>query len=156
MSLQAQASASTPDPHAVDREALLAALVLAPATFARNKFFTLFTEPSAQKARGRATQLRTIVGHLTEDAQGRATLIALEPEGERTVLRYDVPALHLVRTARLESLELALLRFALWRRAQGEARQGALAPALRVTDDDRAAVVAALRKLSRELQMGDP
>jgi hypothetical protein len=144
----------------VDRDALLAALVLAPTTFARNRFFALFKEPWAAKARARAGQLRMIVRHLSPEVGGEreagAEVFEVSNEGERTVLRYTVPALHLVRTAVLERLELALLRFALLRRGVGGAEPPDLAGALRMTNDDRALVEGALAKLSRELQMGGP
>jgi len=146
----------TPRPSEVAPDALLAALVLAPATFARNRFFALFEEPWAAKARARAGQLRHIVHHLTsDDGTGRATVLELAPSGvDRTMLRYDVPSLHLLRTAVLERLELGLLRFALMRRGQVAARVPAVADCLKITDDDRALVEGALAKLSRELPSG--
>jgi hypothetical protein len=139
----------------IDRDALLAALVLAPATFARNRFFALFNEPWAAKARARAGQLRVMVRHLTnDDGVGPATVLELVESGSgRTTLRYEVPAMHLLRTALLEPLELALLRFALMRRAQAGTAVP-LAKSLQMIDDDRALVEGALAKLSRELTPG--
>ena len=86
----------------VDREALLCALVLAPFTFARNRFFALFTETWARRTRSRAAMLRTIVRHFSAQ-QSRAEVrdMAARAEGG-VVLRYSVRHLGLERTAMLE------------------------------------------------------
>lgn len=133
----------------VDRGALLCALVLAPATFARNRFFSLFTESSARRIRARAALLRTVVRQLAQD-NARAEMVELEPGRDGTfVLRYGVRRLRLQRTSVLDRLELALVRFAVSRRTRAGAEP--LAPVLEVTSEDRALVFGAIAKLGEKL-----
>jgi hypothetical protein len=133
----------------VDRSALLCALVLAPTTFARNRFFSLFTEASARRTRARAAQLRTIVRHLAQD-NPRADLGELTPATDGTfLLRYGIRRLKLQRTSVLDRLELALVRFAVSRRTRAGAQP--LPPVLQVTTDDRALVFGAIAKLGEKL-----
>ncbi len=132
----------------LDRDALLCALVLAPVTFARNRFFALFTEPWARRTRSRAAQLRTIVRHFSHEKTG-ATLRELAPrEGGGAVLRYGIPRLSLERTAMLDPLEIAIVRFALSR--SHRLPDGANA-SMTSTEDDRRRVETALAKLGRKL-----
>ena len=133
----------------VDRAALLCALVLAPTTFARNRFFSLFTEMSARKTRSRAAQLRTIVRHFAHD-DARAELVDLVPEKDGAFrLRYEIRRLRLQRTSVLDALELSLVRFAVARRVR--AGSAPLASALQVTSADRALVYATVAKLGDKL-----
>ena len=133
----------------VDRSALLCALVLAPSTFARNRFFTFFTDSSARRIRSRAAQLRTIVRQLAQD-NPRAELLELAPDAEGTfLLRYAIQRLLLRRTAVLDRLELGLVRFAVSRRTRPGAEP--LPAALSVTSDDRAIVFGAIAKLGDKL-----
>jgi hypothetical protein len=132
----------------VDADALLCALVLAPRTFARNRFFSLYTQATAKHARSRAAELRTIVRQLGGYKGIRASVRGLaRGEGGFFVLRYAVPGIRLERTAVLDELELSLLRFALSRAAPGGA-PGELG----VTEDDRATVDRALSKLDEHLR----
>ncbi len=136
----------------LDRDALLCALVLAPITFARNRFFGLFTEPWARRTRSRAAQLRTIVRHFSHEKRG-ATLRELAPlEDGVVILRYALPHLSLERTARLEPLEIAIVRFAL---SRGHRLPERANPSMIATDDDRRRVEEALAKLGRKLGL-DP
>ncbi len=133
----------------IDRDALLCALVLAPTTFARNRFFALYTEPWARKTRSRAAQLRTVVRHLAA-LTPKPEFRELLPHGDGGALvRYALPDLHFERTATLEPLELAVVRFALAR------RPGALpetnGSAMLLTDEDRKRVERALAKLSQKI-----
>ncbi len=115
----------------VDGEALLCALVLAPLTFARNRFFALFTEPWARRIRSRAAQLRTIVRHFAgQQARVQVRDMVFRDEGS-VVLRYGVPHLALERTAMLDSLEIAVIRFALSRRPR--ASSDAIPESMRLT-----------------------
>jgi hypothetical protein len=130
----------------IDKGALLCALVLAPTTFARNRFFALYTEPWARRTRSRAAQLRTIVRNLAAITP-KAVLREVVPVAEGgVVVRYAVPDLHFERTAMLEPLELSVVRFALARRPRPEAD-----PAMSVTDEDRQNVERALAKLGQKL-----
>jgi hypothetical protein len=133
----------------VDRSALLCALVLAPTTFARNRFFSFFTEASARRTRSRAAQLRTIVRQLAHD-NPRAELLELGPRAEGNfVLRYRIHRLSLERTSVLERLELGLIRFAVARRMRPGAEP--LALPLQVTSEDRALVYTTIAKLGDKL-----
>jgi hypothetical protein len=105
---------SAPPP--VDLEALLVALVLAPSTFSRNRFFALYADARARRVRRRAAVLRGIVRQVsagveraeaTPSAQGGASLT------------YEVPALGMKRTAALDAFELSVVRFALERGLTG-------------------------------------
>ena len=133
----------------VDRGALLSALVLAPGTFARNRFFSLFSESSARKIRSRAALLRTIVRQLAQDSP-RAEFAELRPDADgRYLVRYSIRRLSLQRTSLLDRLELALVRFGISRRTRAGAEP--LPPALEVTTEDRALVFGAIGKLGEKL-----
>jgi hypothetical protein len=135
----------------VDRGALLCALVLAPTTFARNRFYALFTESSARRTRSRAAQLRTIVRHFAHD-NPRAELGELVPLEDGTfLLRYAIRRLKLKRASVLDRLELSLLRFAIGRRMRPGAEP--LAPGLSVGAEDRTVVFAAIAKLGDKLML---
>jgi hypothetical protein len=135
----------------VDRDALLAALVLAPSTFARNRFFALYTEPWARRTRSRAAQVRTVVRHFAAEAP-RAVLRELLPlEDGAAIVRYAVPDLHFERTAIVDALELAVVRFALARRPR--APGDPLDSRMLATDEDRQRVERALAKLSEKLSL---
>ncbi|HEY3592395.1 MAG TPA: hypothetical protein VGL13_00915 [Polyangiaceae bacterium] len=137
--------------HEIDRDALLCALVLSPLTFPRNRFFPLFKLSWARTTRFRASQIRSIVRHLSTRPALETKATAEDEEG-RVVVRYAVPDLGLSRTVVLDRLELAMLRFALTR---GNAASGvAISPTLVVTDEDRNLVEEALSKLGRKLDLG--
>lgn len=130
--------------HDVDLEALLAALILAPRTFSRNRFFSLFQKPEAARVRRRAARVRGILRQLTGTPRPVAEII-----GERVLsdgqvlLRYRVEDLGYTRTTALASLEAAALRYALHR--SGKAA---------LTHDERATVENALSKLGQSLGVG--
>ena len=130
---------SAAGPIAVDREALLAALVIAPATYSRNRFFELYKDPEVFRVRRRASQLRSIVRHVTRAAPGEEGEIVsvADAGGDRVELTYTVRALGLRRTAVLSPIELSLVRFAM-ARALGGPPPG---------DPDRARVEAVLARL---------
>jgi hypothetical protein len=140
----------------IDRDGLLCALVLAPTTFARNRFFALYTEPWARRTRSRAAQLRTIVRHLAALTPKPQLHDLLPLEDGGTIIRYGVPDLRFERTAFLEPLELAVVRFALSRRPRAVATtsDGRCEPndlPIHVTEEDRRRVEQALAKLSQRL-----
>jgi len=136
-------------PVTVDREALLASLVIAPATYSRNRFFELYKDPVLSRVRRRAAQLRSIVGHVTRSDPGApGELVGVAPAGgDRVELTYTVPALRLRRTAVLEPLELSLVLFAM-------ARAGCVG-APPPGDPDRARIEAALARLIPALVTAD-
>jgi hypothetical protein len=128
----------------VDLDALLAALILAPRTFARNRFFTLFQNPEAAKIRRRAARVRGILRQLTGTPKPAAEIV-----GERVLsdgqvhLRYRVEDLNYTRTAALSSLEAATLRYAMYRSGK--------AP---LSSEERAMVEGALARLGQTLGVG--
>lgn len=132
-----------------DLEALLIALVLAPATFSRNRFFDMYADPAVRRVRRRAAHVRSIVRHLllteaTEDGGTLPFTLRAAADG-RIELAYFVPSLGLRRTTSLEPVEVALVRFALARAPKGKARDGAALPP---EDPDRLRIEAALRRMT--------
>lgn len=125
----------------VDDEALLCALVLAPTTFSRNRFFDLFADPRRKRLRRRASRVRGIIRQLVSPEKGQAEIL-----GERVLddgqvlLRYRVEELGYSRTAALSRLEAAALRYSLHRAGRGD-----------LADDDRKVVEEAILRLSRDL-----
>ena len=125
----------------VDLEALLAALILAPRTFSRNRFFWLFERPEAARVRRRAARVRGILRQLTGTPKPVAEIV-----GERVLsdgqvhLRYRVEDLGYTRTAALSSLEAATLRYAMHR--SGKAT---------LSVEERSAVESALTRLNQTL-----
>lgn len=125
----------------VDLDALLAALILAPRTFSRNRFFWLFERPEASKIRRRAARVRGILRQLAATAKPGAEIV-----GERVLadgqvhLRYRVEELGYTRTAALSALEAATLRYAL-------SRAGRAA----LSSEERATVEEALARLNQSL-----
>lgn len=106
----------TPGPARLpDEEALLVALVLAPATYSRNRFFDLYRDETRRRVHRRALTLRSIVRHLGERSPSRhAHIVELEGRGDGAVmLRYEIQSLGLRRAALLTDLELTIVRHAL-------------------------------------------
>jgi hypothetical protein len=125
----------------VNPEGLLCALILAPRTFPRNRFFGLFEEPKLRRVRRRARHVRGILRQLTAVGKDRALITGrLELEDERLLLRYRIESLSLERTTALSGLEAATMAYALHRAGMGE-----------LTDEDRARVETALATLGPEL-----
>jgi hypothetical protein len=134
-------SASLPD-----LEALLVALVLAPATYSRNRFFELYTDASARRIRRRASLVRSIVRHLAPlgaREPGAIEASTTTPSG-RVELTYTVSSLGLRRTTTLDPLEAALIRYVMARARSGDA--GRAKPP--ESDGDQQRIEAALRRLA--------
>jgi len=130
----------------VDLDALLCALILAPNTFSRNKFFQLFEEPGALKVRRRATRVRGIIRQLVGDGKTRAQVVGERVMDDGQVLiRYHVEELDLYRSTALSELEAAAMRFALSRAGLGN-----------LTAEDRERVESAFAKLSKTLSLSEP
>jgi hypothetical protein len=129
----------------VDLDALLAALILAPRTFSRNRFFWLFERPEAAKVRRRAARVRGILRQLAGTPKPAAEIV-----GERVLadgqvhLRYRVEDLGFTRTAALSALEAAALRYALHRSGKSA-----------LSSEERSAVEEALSRLHASLGVGD-
>ena len=113
----------------IDLEGLLVALTLAPATFSRNRFFDLYTQPAARRVHRRAKLLRHVMKQLGTAAGLQQVSLHPRTEGG-AVLEYAIPTLGLRRTVTMDPLELVVLRFAMNRSAL---------PAAPRTDDPGAA-----------------
>ena len=100
----------------VHPDSLMCALVLAPRTFSRNRYFSLYEDPLVRRAWRRAARIRGIVRQMSEGG-GRAGEIVGEQvlDDGRHLIRYRVAHLKFVRTTSLSRLEAALLRYALHR-----------------------------------------
>lgn len=132
-------------PRVVSPEALLCALVLAPNTFARNRFFGLYEDPALRRVRRRAYHVRSILRQLLGQGNERALLIGrLELADDRVLIRYRLDNLKMERTTALSALESAVLNYALHRAGRGE-----------LEDEDRARVEQALAGLGGAAAM-DP
>ena len=109
------------DTVAPDPDALFVALVLAPGTFSRNKFFSLFQDSTLMKARRRAQMIRSLVKELTEPwphpgERPSHTCPIIEEEieiGGELQLTYRVEEFNYKRTVHLSPLEAATLRYSL-------------------------------------------
>jgi hypothetical protein len=106
---------------AVDPDALLCALILAPRTFPRNRYFALFESSVAAKVRRRAARIRGIIRQLTSSGNERAEITGEQIlEDGRLLIRFKVRGLSLYRTAALTALEAASLHYALHRAGAGK------------------------------------
>ncbi|HET9955660.1 MAG TPA: hypothetical protein VFQ61_14195 [Polyangiaceae bacterium] len=127
----------------VDDEALLCALVLAPSTFSRNRFFGLFEGAERKRLRRRAARVRGIIRQLVHPERGQAEIVGERVLNDgRVLLRYTLDQLGYMRTASLSPLEAATLRFALHRAGRGE-----------LPEEDRKLVETSLARLSGGLSV---
>jgi hypothetical protein len=125
----------------VDDDALLCALVLAPTSFSRNRFFGLFEPPERKRLRRRAARIRGIIRQILTPERGRSEVVGERVlEDGRVLLRYTVADMGYSRTASLSRLEAAVLRYALSRAGRSE-----------VPEADRHLVEDALARLGRGL-----
>lgn len=113
-------------------EALLVALILAPQTFSRNKFFEMFQQEDRAYARRRSQIVRSIIKELTEPwphlgeiPPHPAPKITEQRESEAGLhLSYEVDEFDYKRSVLLTPLEAAALRYALNRAGFGELEPG--------------------------------
>jgi hypothetical protein len=131
-------SANPAAPNDVPAEALLCALVLAPNTFSRNRFFQLFEQPALKRARKRAKRTRGLIRQLLGHGRERAEIVAEHVLDDRVLLRFEVPSIRYQRTTALPLLEASLVHYAL-HKARGD----------ELTDEHRLRVEAALRDLGQ-------
>jgi hypothetical protein len=128
----------------VDPEALLCALVLAPRTYSRNRFYELYEDPLARRAWRRAARIRGMLRQLSGIGKAAAEVVGEQVMDDgRVLLRYRLKHLEFTRTTALSPLEASLLRYALH-----QANQGPLESA------DQRRVHEALRRLGRGLAFG--
>ncbi len=104
----------------VDLEGVLCALVLAPGTFSRNRFFDLFQSVEGRRVRRRAARVRGLIRHLLGEGRPRGEIVGEHVLGDGQVLvKLRVPELSFERTTALSELEASILRYALHRAGQG-------------------------------------
>lgn len=132
-----------PRPADVDLDALLCALVLAPRTFARNRFFSLHENAAVRRVRRRASRVRGIIRQLVGNGAIRGEVVGEQIlEDGQVLMRYRVDDLAFSRTTALSALEAATLRYALHRAGMGT-----------LDDADRREVEAALARLGRDIEL---
>lgn len=102
----------------IDSDALLCALVLAPNTYSRNRFFHLYESPVHQRVRKRARRVRGIIRQLLGHGREPAEVVGQQVLEDRVLLRFQVRHLNYLRTTSLSLLEGALVQYAL-HKAQG-------------------------------------
>jgi hypothetical protein len=120
----------------ISPEALLCALVLAPASFSRNRFFSLFEDPAMRRVRRRAARVRSLVRLLGNPEHPSEITGERVLEDGRVLIRYRVPDLGFQGTSALSAVEAAVLRYALHRGGAGA-----------LQEEDRARVEQALLEL---------
>ncbi len=102
-----------------DPDALLAALVLCPGTYSRNRFYAMYAAPEALAVRRRAALVRSIVAELAHpDPLRRGRVVDVDPilENGEGVLTYVIAALGLRRSTLLTALEYSIVQYAVTRR----------------------------------------
>ena len=124
---------------------MLCALVLAPQTFTRNKFFELFEQPTLKKSRRRAKRLRGIIRQLLGQGREPAEIVGRYELADGSVLlKYQVLRLNYVRTTSLSNLEASLVNYAIHHAGAGP-----------LDDEDKIAVEQALAGLGATLELGN-
>jgi hypothetical protein len=114
-----------------------------PGFVSRNPSFSLFEDPEVRRARRRAGMLRGIVRQLS-GVHGHVEGVAIASGVEGCELRYRLPALRIERRASMTPLEVACVRYL-------ASRAGV--PGLHATEEDRAGIDAALRRLAAGLRL---
>ncbi len=128
-------------PPPLDADALLCALVLAPGTYSRNRFFQLFEVPQLKRARRRAKRVRGIIRQLLGQGREPAEIVGERVLEDRVLLRFQIRDLNYQRTTSLSPLEAALIHYSL------NKQQGAP-----VSEEDRKLVENALVRLGGALE----
>jgi hypothetical protein len=116
----------------IDCDALLCALVLAPSTYSRNRFFHLYQDQEVRWVRRRAALLRALVRQFVKtEVEPRVEV----REGGLHEVTLKAPGLGFERRTLLCDLELSLFRY-MYAKSLG-----------RAADAERARIEAALAKL---------
>ena len=129
----------------VEHDALIVGLTLVPGLCSRNKSFTLFEDPEVRRARRRSAAVRGIVRQLM-GSQGHIEGLTIVGTADAFELRYRVPLLRIERRTSLTEVELACVRF-----LAGRAGVAGLHP----SDEDRARIDGALRRLAAGLRLAE-
>jgi hypothetical protein len=126
-------------------EALVIGMTLVPSLFSRNRSFALFEDPELRRVRRRAAMLRGIVRQLS-GAQGPIESLRIARGSPGCELSYCLPGMKMRRCASLSDVELACVHYLVGR---------AGVAGLRATDQDRATIDAALRRLAAGLRLAE-
>jgi hypothetical protein len=118
-------------------------MTLVPGLWPRNRAFALYESQEMRQAKRRSAVLRGIVWQLAR-AHGDVEGLAVKRSEGACELRYRVPGMRMERRAVLTELELACVRYLAGR---------AGVRGLGASDDDRAGIDAALRRLAAGLRI---
>jgi hypothetical protein len=129
----------------LERDSLVVGMTLVPAFVSRNRSFALFEDPEVRRARKRSSLLRGIVRQLA-GSHGHVESVTVARSVDACELRYRVPALRIDRRTMLSELELACVRYLAGR---------AGVPGLHASEDDRAGIEAALKRLAAGLRLAE-
>jgi hypothetical protein len=129
----------------IEADALVVGMTLAPGLLSRNRSFALFEDPEVRRARRRAALLRGIVRQLT-GAQGQVEALQIARSGAGCELFYRLPGLKMQRSASLTDVELACVHYLAGR---------AGVAGVHATEEDRAVIDAALRRLASGLRLAE-
>ncbi|HZU85583.1 MAG TPA: hypothetical protein VE987_21790 [Polyangiaceae bacterium] len=127
----------------LEGEALVVGMALVPALLSRNRSFALFENPTVRRARRRAALVRGIVRQLS-GAHGQVESLRVARGVDGCELSYRLPGMKMQRRAELSDMELACVRYL-------AARSGVAD--LQPSEDDRASIDAALRRLADGLKL---
>jgi hypothetical protein len=134
----------------VDADALTVAMAVAPGVYARNRMFTLFTDPEVRRAKARGGILRGVVRQLS-GAQGQVDRVTfsrgpgVSPDGKvRCILRYRIARMKLERFVEMTELEAACVVYL--------ASRAGLS-GMHATEGDRALLDGALKRLANGLEL---
>ena len=122
----------------VDCEALLCALVLAPSTYSRNRFFQLYQDAEVRSVRRRASIVRSLVRQFVKNA---VEPVVSQADGGAFEVVLSAPEINFERRTLLDPLELSLFRY-LFARTLG-----------RPSDAERARIETALARLAGPLPL---
>lgn len=123
----------------IDCEALLCALVLAPSTYSRNRFFQLYQDAEMRNVRRRAAIVRSLVRQVVKN---KVEPVVRPADHGAFEVQITAPEINFERRTMLDSLELSLFRY-LHARSVG-----------RPTDDERVRIETALARLMGPLGAG--
>jgi hypothetical protein len=129
----------------IDREALVVAMTLVPRLLSRNRNFAMFENSDVRRARARAALLRGIVRQLA-GVEGRVEALDVEPGPVACEMRYRVPAVRMERRALLSHVEFGCVAYLAGR---------AGVAGIRASEEDRARIEAALKRLAAGLRLAD-
>jgi len=110
------------EPEAVDKDGLLCALVLVPATYSRNRNFRMYQDPATRAVLRRARLLRALIRELIRPEE---KTFSAEPAENGVTLTLEIPVLQFRRRALLSPLEHDLIEYLLARSKGGRADEPA-------------------------------